>query len=501
MSLAVGSAVFGAGPTHAAPGDYDPPTVTVETPTSSECQQREKPPPPIDTSEDLPPGVAPPEPLPVPNPPVGGVRMGECGPVLPAEAPPLPSDISARAWLIADLDTGEVVAAKDPHGRYRPASTLKLLTALTMAQNLTDLEAVVEGTAADTEQEGTRVGLEVGGSYTVRDLMTYLLIVSGNDAAFALARTNGGMDKTLDDMNELARSLGALDSRAATVSGLDRAGQSVSAYDLALFAKALMANPLLAELIGRHDVRVAAADGEGYIAANDNRLLYNYQGALGGKTGFTDDSGNTYVGMAQGPDGRRLAVTMLDGTQRPRAQWMQAASLLDWAFALPPEQPAVGQLVNSLEEATAPPPMPMPTPLAPAAGVGAAPTSAATPSTTGQSGGMSTTVWVLIGIGVLVLAIGAALLIRRRVLNRRPTFAGDAKPAPTPEEAGAAAPADAAQPATEPPAPDQPAPADAQPQGEQSTTPPSSGAHAAEPQSPTEAPPDQERPPATPPAP
>ena len=82
------------------------------------------------------------------------------------------------------------------------------------------------------------------------------------------------------------------------------------------------------------DVRVPAADGEGYIAANDNQLLYQYPGALGGKTGFTDDAGNTYVGMAE-RDGRRLVVTMMNGTQQPRRQWMQGASLLDWGFALP----------------------------------------------------------------------------------------------------------------------------------------------------------------------
>ena len=81
-------------------------------------------------------------------------------------------------------------------------------------------------------------------------------------------------------------------------------------------------------------------------------MLYQYKGALGGKTGFTDDAGNTYVGMAD-RDGRRLVVTMLNGTQQPRRQWMQAASLLDWGFALPSTARPVGKLVGSLAEATA----------------------------------------------------------------------------------------------------------------------------------------------------
>ena len=117
------------------------------------------------------------------------------------------------------------------------------------------------------------------------------------------------------------------------MSGLDGPGQSTSAYDLALFAKADMATPIFPEIVSSVDVKVPAADGDGYIAANDNQLLYQYPGALGGKTGFTDDAGNTYVGMAA-QNGRRLVVTMMHGTQQPRRQWMQGASLLDWGFAL-----------------------------------------------------------------------------------------------------------------------------------------------------------------------
>ena len=114
----------------------------------------------------MPDGQRPPGPLPVPAQPVGGELLGDCGLILPADAPALPSDISAGAWLIADLDTGEVLAAKDPHGRYRPASTLKLLTVQPMLKNLNNLDQMVEGTEADAGQDGTRVGIEAGGKYT-----------------------------------------------------------------------------------------------------------------------------------------------------------------------------------------------------------------------------------------------------------------------------------------------------------------------------------------------
>ncbi len=423
---------------------YVPPSETVTPPNTDDCGRRTTPPAAVDTSEDVPPGAPAVTPLPVPAEPVGGGRLGECGLILPKGTPPLPSDISAGAWLIADLDTGEVLAAKDPHGRYRPASTLKLLTAQVMLRNLKDLKKVVVGTSTDTEQDGTRVGIEAGGKYTVRQLLTYLIIISGNDAANALARANGGYDKTIADMNATAKALGALDTRAATVSGLDGPGQSTSAYDLALFAKADMATAPFPDLVSSVDVRVPSSTGEGYIAANDNQLLYQYKGALGGKTGFTDDAGNTYVGMAD-RNGRRLVVTMLNGTQQPRRQWMQAASLLDWGFALPATTPPVGKLVGSLAEATAaavptpttPPPSAAPSGASSAAASppGDASQSSADPATAATTSSSSPTAWLIAAVVIVAaLAAGVLLWVRGRA-RRRPAFAGDAAPAGSPVDA------------------------------------------------------------------
>ena len=506
MVALIGSATVLAPAAFAAPNTdpYEPPSVTVQTPSTDDCAQRNQPPPAVDTSEDVPPGATPPAPLPIPANPVGGGRLGECGMVLPDGAPPLPSDISAGGWLIADLDTGAVLAAKDPHGRYRPASTLKLLTAQVMLKNLTNLEQVVAGTSNDASQDGTRVGIEDGGQYTVRQLLTYLVIISGNDAANALARTNGGYDKTIADMNATAAALGALDTRAASVSGLDGPGQSVSAYDLALFAKADMATPPFPEIVSSVDVRVPAAAGEGYIAANDNQLLYQYPGALGGKTGFTDDAGNTYVGMAA-RDGRRLVVTMLNGTQQPRRQWMQGASLLDWGFALPATTAAVGKLVGSLAEATRVSTPPTPSTGAPSsADASASPssaaavptTSSATPSATSSTSSGVPTALILAGIGLLIVAVGVLLLLRRRHLNKRPTFAGDAvQPAvegetPAAEVAVAASPDETVAPG---PTPDETPTDESTPQETPAAEPPPAAAEPTEPE-PTEAEPTEPEP-------
>ncbi|WP_425297569.1 D-alanyl-D-alanine carboxypeptidase family protein, partial [Nocardia cyriacigeorgica] len=322
------------GPAMAEPtGTTGPTTTPFTTPNTDNCAQRTLPPPPIDLSEVPEPGQPTPKPLPVPDPPLGGERMGECGVVVPDGAPSVPAEISATAWMVSDMDTGEVLAAKDPHGRYRPASTIKVLLA-TVALRTLDLDTVVTGTQADADVDGTRVGIGPGGRYTNRQLMQALIMASGNDAAHAIAAQLGGDDAAVAKMNELAKSLHALDTRAATPSGLDGPGMSTSAYDLSLMFREAMTIPLFAELIHTEqidfpgypaDPRIPGdQDHPGFPVGNDNHLLYNYEGALGGKTGFTDDARQTFVAAAE-RDGRRQIVTQLKADLIPKRPWVQAA--------------------------------------------------------------------------------------------------------------------------------------------------------------------------------
>ena len=371
------------------------------------------PPPPVDLSEVPAPGTPAPPPMRVPNRPVGGPRMGECGLVLPVGAPAPPAGISATSWLVADADSGAVLAAKDPHARHRPASTIKLLTALLAADQLPPNRVVV-ATQADAGQEGSRAGLGPGGCYTVRQLLTGLLLVSGNDAAHALSGQLGGVAATVEQMNELAGRLGALDTRAATPSGLDGPGMSTSAYDLALAFRQVLDRPLLTELLGTRQVDFPGFGGRpGFVLSNDNKLLRNYPGALGGKTGFTDDARHTLVDAAQ-RGGRRLIVVLMRGEQRPVVMSEQAARLLDYGFTLIPGRP-VGQLVDK-----APPPETAET--TPGAIPGAIPTppptgsQAAPRNWTGGSPGAGSLVPVAlwIGLAVAVLAALGALVTRQR---------------------------------------------------------------------------------------
>ncbi len=374
------------------------------------CAQQIAPPLPVDSSEVPKPGEAAPAPMPVPLPPVGGPRMGECGLVLPRGATDPPAGITATSWLIADAGSGEVLAAKDPHARNRPASTIKLFTALLAADQLPP-DRVVLATQADANQEGSRVGLGPGGRYTIRQLLTGLLLVSGNDAAHALADQLGGNAATVTQMNELAAELGARDTRAATPSGLDAPGMSSSAYDLALAFRQVLGRPLLVELLGTRQVQFPGfGDRPGFVVSNDNKLLRSYPGALGGKTGFTDDARHTQLDAAQ-RGGRRLMVVLMRGEQRPVPMSEQAARLLDYGFALPPGA-AVGRLVTGAESAdpalsgAGPGSLPAPPPLG---------LHAATHGRAGDSqntGALPTALWI--ALAITVLGILGALIARQR---------------------------------------------------------------------------------------
>ncbi|MEH3132391.1 MAG: D-alanyl-D-alanine carboxypeptidase [Mycolicibacterium neoaurum] len=364
-------------------------------PAPDPCPYRTTTPPAVDASEVPKPGDPTPGALPVPATPLGGEALGGCGIVTAAGTGPVPEDVSAEAWLVADLDTGDVIAAKDPHGRHRPASIIKVLVAMQAIQEL-PINRIVNGTEGDEHAEGSRVGVKNGERYTINDLLHGLLMVSGNDAAHALSMQLGGMDIALQKINTLARKLGARDTRAATPSGLDGPGMSTSAYDVGLFYRFAWQNDTFSKIVGTEKYPWPA-----YELENDNKLLYNYPGALGGKTGYTDDAGQTFVGAAE-RDGRRLVAVMLKGTRVPIAPWEQAARLLDYGFATPP-----GTKVGTLIEAD---------PSLAVAKTEEAPDPTAVAATALPP---ADTVPVRVGVGLVGAIIVFALMMVARSMNRQ----------------------------------------------------------------------------------
>ena len=366
------------------------------------CPYKVSTPPAVDSSE-APTAGDPPIPLAVPAKPVGGEALGSCGIVAAPGTPPLPNDVSAGAWLVADLDSGAVIAAKDPHARHRPASIIKVLVAMASIAAL-PLNKSVQGTDDDAAAEGTKVGVDGGGVYTVNQLLHVLLMHSGNDAAHALAMQLGGMQQAVEKINVLAAKLGGQDTRVATPSGLDGPGMSTSAYDIGLFYRFAWQNPTFADIVATRTFDFPGhGDHPGYELENDNQLLYKYPGALGGKTGYTDDAGQTFVGAAN-HDGRRLVAVLLHGTRQPIAPWEQAAHLLDYGFGTP-----LGTQVGTLIE---PDPSLLPARHDSAADRQGARAAGFIPSADALP--------VRVGVGVVGTIIVFGLIMVARSMNRRP---------------------------------------------------------------------------------
>jgi D-alanyl-D-alanine carboxypeptidase (penicillin-binding protein 5/6) len=247
----------------------------------------------------------------------------------PAGTVTAPPDGPAQAWLVADLDTGQILGSRELYTAHAPASTIKPLLAMVVLDQLAP-NAAIRATAANTQVECSCVGLVPGQVYTARQLLDGLLLVSGNDAANLLADMLGGQQVAVQKMNAKAYQLGARSTRAGSPSGLDGPGwESVTTpYDLALIYREALRYPLFAQIV--HQPSALFPDRSGFKEIrNQDRLLRSYPGFIGGKSGYTDLARETYVGMAQ-RNGHRLIVVEMYGDDD---LWNQAAQLLDWGFA------------------------------------------------------------------------------------------------------------------------------------------------------------------------
>jgi len=292
----------------------------------------------------------------------GGSQLASRGTLAPAGAPALPRAIEARAWLLADLDTGAILAARDPHGRYQPASILKVLTAVAVLPHLPGNQVITVSPAA-AGTEGSAVGLLAGARYNVDQLFDALMLVSANDAAMALAEANGGVARTVAQMNAEAASIGAYDTYVQTPSGLDGWQQLTSAYDMALVLQQAVRQP---RLLGYAQLRQAdfpprtskyGKVGPYGFANQVSDFLATVPGALLAKSGYTDAAQHTYLAAAR-RNGHTLGVVLLRNARLPLDQYQQAAALMDWGFAVESAghgvQP-VGRLTGPAPASTAQP--------------------------------------------------------------------------------------------------------------------------------------------------
>ncbi|MFJ8883171.1 D-alanyl-D-alanine carboxypeptidase family protein [Streptomyces sp. NPDC102402] len=355
---------------------------------------------------------------------VGGKRLGEVGTQvdLGPGAPVLPKELSARSWIVADAEDGQVLASHNAHWRLPPASTLKMLfadTVLPALQPKTMTHMVTEDELAGIGEGSSLVGVKEDHSYTVHDLWLGVFLRSGNDAVHVLSEMYGGVPATVAAMQRHAEELQALDTTVVSPDGYDAPRQVSSAYDLTLFARSGMQKADFREYAATATADFPGGGKKGkkresFEIQNTNRLITGdigvdpYQGIAGVKNGYTTHAGNTFTGIAE-RDGKVLLVTVMNpSSEESHAVYKEAAHLLDWGFAAEGKVTPVGELVPPRSAVAA-------KGSEPAAGADKAerkhPAAAATAAPAGSSG-----VWTALSVigGMLVVLAGGVFLVNRR---------------------------------------------------------------------------------------
>lgn len=248
-----------------------------------------------------------------------------------------PPALSAECAVLAG-ENGEILLAKNADARHLIASTTKLLTALVALEH-SELTDEVEIPAACCGIEGSSMYLQAGEKYTVKELLTGLLLASGNDAASALALHCGGSEALFVTwMNEKAAALGMENSHFANPHGLDDPEHYGTAADLARLMTACLREPALAAILQQEH----AAIREQYYV-NHNKLLGSCPGCLGGKTGYTMAAGRCLVSCCE-REGTRLICVTLNAPD----DWNDHLALYDWGFRHYVTKSVTGRLCYSL---------------------------------------------------------------------------------------------------------------------------------------------------------
>ncbi len=240
-----------------------------------------------------------------------------------------PPELTAEAWLLWDDTFERELGSLNPDQARAMASTTKMMTALVALENsqMDDTVLISDSAASIGESE---IDLVPGESWRMEDLLRALLMRSANDAAIAIAEHVGGSEAGfVRMMNEMAGDLGLENSHFMNPHGLDAEGHYSSARDLLTTALIGMDDPVFAEIVGtRSSTFPDSPSGEERVASTTNALLSTFEGAIGVKTGYTDDAGLTIVAAAE-RDGRRLYAVVMGSTDH----FADASALLRYGFA------------------------------------------------------------------------------------------------------------------------------------------------------------------------
>lgn len=234
-------------------------------------------------------------------------------------------NVSARSFVIMDAKTGKILLSLNPQLFFPPASTLKVMTAMSVVDHL-KMDDKVSVSAYAAAAPASKINIKPGETYTVRDLLYALLLSSANDAARALAEKVGGSEPAFaHQLTQEVRQWGAYRTTCATANGLPADNQYSTAQDLANMFRRAMSNPELAKIMS---TKYYTIQGDRELR-NHNRFLFTTPMAVAGKTGYTRASKHTYVGMFKSGD-QEIIIAMMGSTKK----WADLRPLIEKGFEL-----------------------------------------------------------------------------------------------------------------------------------------------------------------------
>lgn len=234
--------------------------------------------------------------------------------------------LTASGVMVWDLGSGVRVYEKNSQRRFLPASTVKMMTALTAVDEYVLTQVL---TVPKLNVEGQKLKLVEGETITVENLLYALLVSSANDAAEVLAANYpGGREAFIGRMNEKAQNLNLLDTHFTSPTGIDDPNQYSSASDLAFLARNILKDPFLSRVVSTERVVVYSNGGEtAREAANINQLLGRVEGLRGVKTGWTAQAGECLIAYLE-RDGKKIMTVVLGSQDR----FGETEKLIDWVF-------------------------------------------------------------------------------------------------------------------------------------------------------------------------
>ncbi len=248
-------------------------------------------------------------------------------------------DISAKSAILIDGSSGKVLFARNEKEHLPPASVTKVMTLLLILEGCesgkisTEDEVIISERAAS--MGGSQMYMEPGEKHTVEELLKGVIMVSANDGCVALAEhLSGSVESFVELMNQKAAEMGLEDSHFVNTNGLPVANHYSCAYDIGMISRELMEFEDARDWFTawQEDIKVGLPGKESdFTLTNTNKLIKSYSGAIGVKTGFTDDAGYCLAGAAERDSTRLISVVL--GCESSEVRFDEAARLLDHGFA------------------------------------------------------------------------------------------------------------------------------------------------------------------------